>query len=1058
LPEGFQLGKVYGGGVNGFATATGMAVAAFMYYDSELDAAEVAALAAKYPATNGTAICANIDNKISDSAIRGSAITVYSSTAAGNQYLGVSGAATLNIPAGETVNVPHFRTQNVNTGNATVNINGTVNVTSTSSSCNVYSERESYKGILFGHWNGAGTATYNIGATGALVGENAWLQTVYGSGAQTINVSGGTLKVKGLYSNKANNSTVALSGGGLIEVGETTTQGQNIAYSFGNGTYRQKATGTVKGTVTFTGTVGEPTTLDPYGCEMTVPTASSEGYVTVADSSTGENKGKVYFTGSGGRVILTDENAALIDISNYSGKVLLRGTSAATLAKLGGFAGVVKIDTAYESAYDFREVDLSGATVELNAAGATFIATAGQEGSVTAIAGAVQLYASNQIFLYDGHVFTGGINTFADAASLTYIHSEAAPEDSQSLSYAVGQEIELDEVLADNNLVPYYRIFTGDSETGVTGTLSIPAHWRNLPDNNVPTSGNVAIRVEGGKTLVVDVDNMATFREVQIYGEGNVILQGSDAMTVSGGIYLASTVTLEIQGGVAFNAGAGIHVQDGSTATVNCGTSETPFVVPYVGGYGTVAVPADANATVSGGTSLGAMTVAGTATFSGAVRITTLSVAAGGTANVNAAITATTFSVAAGATANVANAVTLTAPTLAVDGELNMLGATSTLSDVTSLSGTGTVVYNSKLPDNIPWTVGTETTGWRGTNIVANTATSGDGLTGMNPKNWGRNGSYIVFKGVRGYFAKVADTVQAECIFENGATAGVNDGYSLFISNGYSDTYVAFRKISGSGTIQAGSNNATTPLYFRDASGFNGSIEMDGAGGKKLIYSSSLTAYNGNDNDNSQAAAGQIYVAADGRAVIGNGKSWQAHSTNGARILGTVVLEGSGSINCPVKIGGATAKIVLADSPLALSSTLTIENGAALEIDPGEIAIADATPVALVTGLTAEPDLTNVTVVDAALTAVQDAETEKWSICATLADGVWNTGSGNWTASSFNGTSQTTDAVNVKFRESADGSTAATIALDAARAPANVTFNGGDTAYTLTGGAFEPTG
>lgn len=1028
LPAGFQLGKAYGSGVSGFATATGMAVAAFMYYDSELNAAEVAALAAKYPATDGTVICANIDNKISESAIRGSAITVYSSTAAGNQYLGVSGAATLNIPAGETVNVPHFRTQNVNTGNATVNINGTVNVTSTSSSYNVYDERESYKGILFGHWNGAGTATYNIGATGALVGENAWLQTVFGSGAQTINVSGGTLKVKGLYSNKANNSTVALSGGGLIEVGETTTQGQNIAYSFGNGTYRQKATGTVKGTVAFTGTAAAPTTLDPYGCEMTVPTASSEGYVTVADSSTGENKGKVYFTGSGGCVILTDENAALFDISGYTGKVLVRSTSAATLAKLGGFAGVVKIDTACESAYDFREVDLSRATVELSAAGATFIATAGQEGSVTAIAGAVQLYASNQIFLYDGHVFTGGINTVADAASLTYIHSEVAPEGSQSLTYTAGQEFsdkELAEVLADNSLVPYYYIFTGDS-SGETGTLSTAAHWGNLPDNNVPTSGNIAIRVENGNTLVVDVDNTTAFGEVQIYGDGNVVLQGSGAMTVSGGIYLASTVTLEIQGGVAFGEGAGIHVQAGSTATVNCGTSETPFVVPYVGGYGTVAITADANATVSGGSSLGAMTVAGTVAFSGAVRITNLSIAAG-------------------AIANVANAVTLTAPTLAVDGELNMLGATSTLSDVTSLSGTGTVVYNSKLPDNIPWTVGTETTGWRGTVVINNVTSAGLSSDQYVPfQNYGNEYSYLKAPGFVGYTDK-ANPPKVSSI-----TLVIDEGTTFNLNNGNSTTGFKFAKLLGEGTLMRGGNASSTVQYiFSDVTGFRGDVIVSNNSGCKmsLILGPSAWTADYTSYQNKLGIAGEV--------VIADGKNWT--SEGGIKLVSgaSVTLLGAGTLTGPVSVSGA-AQIALANEPLAISGALTFDAGGSLAIDPGSIAIS-TTAATLVTGLTAEPDLTNVTVVDAALTAVQDAETEKWSICATLADGVWNTGSGSWTASSFNGTAQETDGADVKFRASANA--AVTVTLDGTRAPANVTFRGGEeTAYTLTGDAFEPTG
>ena len=378
----------------------------------------------------------------------------------------------------------------------------------------------------------------------------------------------------------------------------------------------------------------------------------------------------------------------------------------------------------------------------------------------------------------------------------------------------------------------------------------------------------------------------------------------------------------------------------------------------------------------------------------------------------------------------------ITATTLSVDGTVTAGGKTIS---ATTIEGTGTVSYSGKLPDGTAWTVGTDTTGWRGTVVIANVTSGGYVPFG----NYGNGNSIIKAPGFAGYTEQNATPP----IF--GATLVIDESTTFTLNNGDSGKGAIFARLSGEGTLAmtgASGGSATTQYMFRDVSGFRGAVSVND-GAKKSLVLGAPTSWSC-DNSSYQK---QLVIAGD--VVIADGKNWS--SAGGIKLVSgaNVTLLGAGALTGAVTASGAS-KITLADTPLTIDGTLAAT--ATLEIDPGTIDIS-TTPVALVTGLTAVPDLTNVTVVDAALTAEQDAETEKWSICATLADGVWNTGSGSWTASSFNGTSQETDGEDVKFRASANA--AVTVTLDGTRAPANVTFCGGEgTAYTLTGGAFEPTG
>jgi len=293
LSTGMQFGSIFGNINNsGFSYGKGFALLSAYGFDTALSQSEVASLASSHGVGSATApetISSNIDPSVGN----GASLTLYDSmSAAGNQYLGVT-KGTLTVAEGCTITVPHVRVENSSdSGNRTTfTVNGTVVVTSTSTdgASNTYADRNSFKGVLFGHW--AGQGTYNI--NGSLLATNAYLGTVYTSDAQTINVNGGLLKVRGMYAYKAN-STVNLSGNGVIEVSEIPSGGYNITKNFGFGTFRTIADATETRSINFNAATGTATTLDPTSYKLTLAagTVTGSGNIRVAASESG---GKVEF-------------------------------------------------------------------------------------------------------------------------------------------------------------------------------------------------------------------------------------------------------------------------------------------------------------------------------------------------------------------------------------------------------------------------------------------------------------------------------------------------------------------------------------------------------------------------------------------------------------------------------------------------------------------------------------------------------------------------------------------------------------------------------------------
>ena len=342
----------------------------------------------------------------------------------------------------------------------------------------------------------------------------------------------------------------------------------------------------------------------------------------------------------------------------------------------------------------------------------------------------------------------------------------------------------------------------------------------------------------------------------------------------------------------------------------------------------------------------------------------------------------------------------------------------------TEVSGTGRIVFTGRLPTSTAWATGTATTGWRGTVAVKDYSSSS-----ANPweiANYGNRYSVLEVDNCYAYYTKASST---------GPTLNlVGDG--LKIANGNGDDTTTYAALSGSGTLTA--ENAPFHCYkFGTGENFTGSIKNNG---RRIVFGTSTPTQNAGNAYSITIDSGYV-------ATLGDGATW---TTTRFFVNGTLNVAGTGILEGAVTAANS-AKIVLNDSPLTISGTLT---ATALEVDPGAIALS-TTPTAIITGLTAAPTITGLTVENCDITT---SEVDgKYVIYAAYKDTAWSGESGDWTESLFNGGALETDGEDVSFVAGASG--AVTVTLDGTRTPANVVFNGGSTTtYTLTGGKFSPSG
>ena len=213
-----------------------------------------------------------------------------------------------------------------------LDVNGMLRVSSVSTTSSVYDKRNSYEGILFGHWKG--TSTVNVGAGGSILAENAWMQLSYTTNS-VVTINGGAVKVLGINGGPWAGSYVpelTLTGGGSLEFAESPINMGGVVRNYGYGTIKTYSHGgstgwTDPGAITFTD-AENGTTIDPCGMTNVFSGAlSGAGKIIVNDSVGG---GSVSFTGNASNFtgdIAVGANSTLnLGVTRPAGTLTVNGT------------------------------------------------------------------------------------------------------------------------------------------------------------------------------------------------------------------------------------------------------------------------------------------------------------------------------------------------------------------------------------------------------------------------------------------------------------------------------------------------------------------------------------------------------------------------------------------------------------------------------------------------------------------------------------------------------------------------------------------------------------
>lgn len=364
LSSGLQIGSQFGG-LNGRNKAIGMAVAGLRGYDALLNADEMSALIAEFPAMSPP-ITVDADIELN---VEGVEARLINATITNGHYLGGSNGD-LYVPDTVTVNVQGMKLNNTSrSADAVTNdVYGVLNVTGTTTR-GPYEDLQNpstMAGIMLGHW--AGTSTLNIHTGGLVNAPNGELLMGYTANGN-LNINGGKLVVRSItnYSRirgvRKDGCPITITNGGTLEIADWPCQNQTapgtMPITIDNGTIKATADWTCPWPLTVSG----PLTIDANGYKLVFLGAhTGSGKITVVDSSEAKT-GSVLFSG---------------DLTNYantirvSSEVTAIGVRAGQEAKLDFAGAPAKLMVALSSSqlnadYDataFASRVAAGATVE----------------------------------------------------------------------------------------------------------------------------------------------------------------------------------------------------------------------------------------------------------------------------------------------------------------------------------------------------------------------------------------------------------------------------------------------------------------------------------------------------------------------------------------------------------------------------------------------------------------------------------------------------------------------------------------------------------------------
>ena len=237
----------------------------------------------------------------------------------------------------------------------------------------------------------------------------------------------------------------------------------------------------------------------------------------------------------------------------------------------------------------------------------------------------------------------------------------------------------------------------------------------------------------------------------------------------------------------------------------------------------------------------------------------------------------------AGNSATVASGMTWTADGgFIVDGTLNVDGTLASSQAAKAVSGSGTVVFNGKLPSptgDAWWT----NSDWDGTVQIKDAAFTGvSGVaTYLEVNKYGNDGSILELNNCSGWLP-VGDTAG-----DNVCSVPLKVTGTLTINNGYSGRTFTINKLLGSGAIYTTSNAATTTIQVLSADDFTGYVNLNS---KRVVFGETLPA---------TFTAGQIYV--------GNGFSFTVPNSDAAWYgTGGILLDGELKATSLSNFGGDT--------------------------------------------------------------------------------------------------------------------------------------------------------
>ncbi len=236
----------------------------------------------------------------------------------------------------------------------------------------------------------------------------------------------------------------------------------------------------------------------------------------------------------------------------------------------------------------------------------------------------------------------------------------------------------------------------------------------------------------------------------------------------------------------------------------------------------------------------------------------------------------------AGNSATVASGMTWTANGgFIVDGTLTVDGTLASSQAAKAVSGSGTVVFNGKLPSptgDAWWKNGD----WDGTVQIASVTdlVGGTSWTGSNflPNDYGNSESVLELKNCSGW---LPNSSNYQCTVPLKVTG------TLTINNGISGNKFVISKLLGNGAIYTTSNGATVTIQVLEADDFTGYVQLNS---KRVIFGETIPT---------TFTVGQIYV--------GNGFTFTVPNSDAAWYgTGGITLDGELKATALSNLGGGT--------------------------------------------------------------------------------------------------------------------------------------------------------